>query len=362
MSVPPKRFISPTKPVFVWSVWFLLCMGFVQLLIVAMSLATRFEDSKQVKFITNEVVKTIEVAVPQPIQSVAANSALTNEIGSEPKGADGGVAQEIKLPLPPIADPQTERMVKDARAARVAGDMGMAILKLEEAKQRSPEEAAVFYELGLVHEQMGVFDVASTCYEQVFQLGADHAGEYYTLAATKLRDGLSSHEEMMGKMSLGRVRIFNNPNEMKGQRVVLTIPVQKSPGESIAASDVSISVEFFNRTDRGEIMALEDKSWASEKWTSLPFDWSGGEETLQMTYVIPNQDQQTTHLFGKLSYYGQIVSLMHKGEVLDVQAWPRDLSARVHQANRNKAPEIMNGLPPDFDPDIPLLPALPQKR
>lgn len=220
----------------------------------------------------------------------------------------------------------------------------------------------MFYELGLVHEQMGVFDVASTCYEKVFQFGADQAGEYYTLAANKLRDGLSTHEEMLGKMSLGRVRIFNNPNEIKGQLVVLTIPVQKSPGESISASDVSISVEFFNRTDRGEIIALEDKSWASEKWTSLPFDWSGGEETLQMTYVIPNQDQQTTHLFGKLSYYGQIVSLMHKGEVLDVQAWPRDLSARAIQANRNKPPEMMNGLPTDFDADIPLLPALPQKR
>ena len=133
---------------------------------------------------------------------------------------------------------------------------------------------------------------------------------------------------MLGKLSLGRVRIFNNSNHEGGQQVILTIPVQKSPATEIDVADLAVAVIFFNRTTKGEIIQLEDKSWVTEKWVTLPFDWAGGEESLRMTYTIPQQDNQTEHLFGGRSYYGQVVSLLYKDEVLDVQAWPRDLAAR----------------------------------
>ena len=82
-----------------------------------------------------------------------------------------------------------------------------------------------------------------------------------------------------------------------------------------------------------------------------------------MNYQIPNQDGQTTHLFGEIEYYGQVATLSYKGEILDIQAWPRDLAARIGQtpANvdpSNSFPEFLDrdSLPPNFDPDIPLLP------
>lgn len=94
----------------------------------------------------------------------------------------------------------------------------------------------------------------------------------------------------------------------------------------------------------------------------MPFDWAGGEESLRVNYRIPIRDEQTAHLFGKLSYYGQVVTLKYKGEVLDVQAWPRDLAARIGQAapagdQPSDFPEFLDQdiLPPNFDPDIPLL-------
>ena len=82
-----------------------------------------------------------------------------------------------------------------------------------------------------------------------------------------------------------------------------------------------------------------------------------------MTYTIPRRDTTTEHLFGELSYYGQVVMLMYKNEVLDVQAWPRDLAARVNRQPQAgfgdlPAPEFQDTLPPDFDPNIPLLPTL----
>ncbi|RYD39379.1 MAG: tetratricopeptide repeat protein [Verrucomicrobiaceae bacterium] len=279
----------------------------------------------------------------------------------------GDLAMPPPTPVAPpaVADPRSERMITEARKARVAGDMDQAILKLENALTQSPDDPTVHYELGLVHEQMGVFDVAAAHYEKVFQMGASEAGALYERAAGKLRDGFQDEQVPLGKLSLGRVRIFKDPNAEEGQRVILTIPVQKAPGEDLELDQISVTVLFFNRNSQGEILQLEDKSWVTEQWVTLPFDFAGGEENLRMTYVIPTQDIQQERLFGDRTYYGQVVSLQYKGQVLDVQAWPRDLAARIPQQSGNAPggdqmlPEFQDTLPSDIDPNYPLLPPLP---
>lgn len=264
------------------------------------------------------------------------------------------------LATPKIANPRTERLVNEARHARVASDMGLAIMKLEEALNQSPDDPNVHFELGLVHEQMGVFDIAAAHFERVFQMGASEAGSLYDRAAAKLRDGFNP-PDVRGKLSLGRIQIFKDPNFVDGERVILTIPSQKAPGEELDLNDISVEVRFFNRTSKGDTVQLEDESWVTEKrWLNLPFDFADGEETLRMTYVIPNLDLQTRHIFGEPTYYGQVVSLLYKGEILDVQAWPRDLSARITQApSTNPVPEFQENLPSDFDSTLGVLPPLP---
>lgn len=340
---------------------------FCQLLVAGMALATRFEQSAAARMIEQPVAKPLVLRVPLPSQASA------NPVVSRPSATASLPAPAVipapavspsLLAVPQVADPRGERMVKEARAARVAGDMGRAIVKLEEALAHAPDDPVVHYELGLVHEQMGVFDVAASHYEKVFQMGVSGAGALYEMAAAKLRDGFDQPQAMLGKLALGRVRIFKNPNHQDGERVILTIPVQKAPADEIDIGEIAVSVVFFNRTAKGEIVQLEDKSWVTEKWVTEPFDWAGGEEQLRMTYTIPLQDGQTQHLFGSRSYYGQVVSLMYQGEVLDVQAWPRDLAARIPKAPVSAPgdlmlPEFQDSLPPDFDPDLGVLPALP---
>lgn len=351
----------PDPPIFCISCWALALVAFAQLLISGLALATRFEDSREVRTVIKEVPKLIAFRVP-------ANEAESkSSIVSRPPAPLPPPAASLPLPpptpvaIPQVNDPKSERMVTEARQARVAGDMGVAIMKLEEALTQAPGDPTIHYELGLVHEQMGVYDTAAAHFEKVFQMGIEGAGSLYELAAGKLRDGFEQPDAMLGKLSLGRVRIFKDPNDDAGQRVILTIPLQKSPGEEIDSSKVEVRVRFFNRNSKGEIVQLEDKSWVSEKWISLPFDWTGGEENLRMNYVIPHQDSQTEHLFGERTYYGQVVSLIYQGEVLDVQAWPRDLAARISstpatQSGEPMLPEFQDTLPLDFDPNLPLLP------
>lgn len=337
-------------------------MGFSQLLIAGLALAVRFEKAQEVRIVEKEVEKLVPIRISVPVVDTAPSVEARVAPQLPP------VPQPQNLTMPAIADPRAEMLVQEGRKARIAGDMGMAIVKLEEALKQSPEDATVLFELGMVHESMGVFGEASNYYERVFKLGVTGAGELYEAAAAKLRDGFEQPTEMLGKIALGRVRIFNDAKAQGGQRVVLTVPVQKAPGEEADAQEIEVAVTFFNKTDKGQIVQLEDSSWAEPSWISLPFDWAGGEETLRMNYRIPDSDTQTAHLFGKLSYYGQVVTLSYKGEVLDVQAWPRDLAARIGKSApaghpANDTPEFLSEdmLPPNFDPEIPLLNPLPKQ-
>ncbi|MES2437764.1 MAG: tetratricopeptide repeat protein [Verrucomicrobiota bacterium] len=362
-SLKPSTPTSSRPPVFAISCWALALMAFSQLLVSGMALATRFEESRDAKVVIKEVPKYIAVRVPAaPVESASSSAVV-----SRPPLPAPAVSQPLPAPTPVTApivgDPRSERMVREARQARVAGDMDVAITKLEEALTQSPDDPNVHFELGVVHEQMGVFDTAAAHYEKVFQMGVSGAGALYEKAAAKLRDGFEE-PSVIGKLSLGQVRIFKDPNDEAGQRVILTIPTQKAPGEDLELDQVSVEVMFFNRTSKGEIIKLEDESWVTErKWMNLPFDFTEGEENLRMTYVLPKQDYQTEHLFGERSYYGQVVSLLYKGEVVDVRAWPPHLASKVTQPptvpQGDMLPDFQNTLPPDFDPNLPLLPPLP---
>lgn len=358
-------------PVFSLSCWALGLMGFSQLLIGGMALATRFDESREVRTIVKEVPKLIAVRIPAGETAMDSKAPVVSRppVAAVPPAASPDVLSTLPPPTPVatpgVADPRSERLLREARRARVASDMGLAIVKLQEALSESPDDPNVHYELGMVHEQMGVFDTAAAHYEKVFQMGVSGAGVLYEKAAAKIRDGFEQPDAMLGKLSLGRVRIFKDPDPSAGERVILDIPVQKAPGEEVDLEQISVSVLIFNRTSRGEIVQLEDRSWATEQWVSLPCDWTDGEETMRMTYVIPKQDGQTEHLFGERRYYGQVVSLLYGEQVLDVQAWPRDLAARIPQqpsagqSGDPMLPEFQDTPPLDYDPNQPLLPPLP---
>lgn len=345
-------------PVFPIACWALGLVGFSQLVIGGLALAARLDDAQQVRVI--EKPKYIPIEVPPKANAADAAAVITRPpVPSLPPP----VVEAEPIAAPEIADPVSEKLVRDARKARVAGDMIAAITKLEESLKQSPDDPSVHYEMGLVFEAMGIYDKASQHYEKVFRMGVSGAGSLYEHAAAKLRDGFEQPGDSLGKLALGRVRIFKDTRFQSGERVILTIPVQKGPGTEIDPSEIQVEVQLFNRTAKGEIVKLEDRSWAREEWPAPPFDFAGGEEPLRVIYVIPAQDLRTSHLFGQDKYYGQVVSLYYKGEILDVQAWPRDLAGRVDKpAPANVTPQdpAFDPLPPGgFNPDNPLLPSFP---
>lgn len=355
--------------VFRLSCWVLALVAFGQLLTAGVALAVRVERAQEVKIVERVVPKVITVAPEPAPPAVAVVPPKPVELPPLPETTPLPPARPLAAPL--IADPVVERLVNEARKARVADDMASAITKLGEARKRAPKDPNVLYEFALVYEKMAVADPAlatqaADAYQQVFELGTTGAGALYALAAEKLRDGIAMPADLRGEMALGRVRIFPDRDHEEGERVVVTVPIHAEPGMEIEADDLEVRVQFFDyamRNGKREILpTVVGVKEENVKYVTLPFDFASGEELVRFTYILPKEDLQQEHLFGKRAYYGQIVELIYKGEVLDADPWPRHLAsynpaAAMRQQSGNPYDQMPEFLTEDMiNEAAPLLP------
>lgn len=347
------------------SCWILGLIAFVQLLIAGVAIALRVEAAREVR--VEEKVVTRIVEVPSgPRQDAPAAKPLVALPPLPEQPAEPAMPAPNRLEVPPIADPVVERLVREAREARVAEDMGTAVLKLESALEREPKEPNTLYELALVYETMAAYDIslaakASDAFLEVKKLGIPGAGALYPLAMKKLAEGIALPRDMRGKLALGRVRIFKDNEFRDGERVVLTIPISAAPGAEPEESDFFVKITFFDKLPDGTIVAASPESRSEAKYASGDIDWVGGEELLRVTYILPATSARDEPLFGQRTYYGQTVELFYKNELIDTQAYPRHLAAETAKlASGNPDPMFLDQdqFPPDFDPNLPLLPPL----
>jgi hypothetical protein len=294
---------------------------------------------------------------PVPVPAIPTPAPLETALPPAPVPAP-----VMSLTTPPIADPIVERLVAEAQAARVAEDMGRAIVKLEEAESRAPDEPNMLFQFGEVFEAMGVYDKATDYYQKVFELGVSGGGSLYQLASRKLSQGFVGAEEMQGKMALGRIRQFSDPRVPDGQKVVITVPILAAKGQALVPEDVEVVVSFFDKLD-GEVVPAAPRNEPKYKWVTEPVDWKDatGQELLQVTYFIPRGDLQERHLFGQREHFGQLVELSYKSELIDRQAWPRTLAREQNAPERDPLFLPEEFLPDDINMDNPLLPPLPQR-
>jgi hypothetical protein len=341
--------------------WILGIVAFVQLIVAGVGLAMRLEQSREVKV----VEKIISVPRSTSKSDVSAEPQTDIDLANIDYPPDAphksrALPQAEELDTPAIADPTVEKLVKEGREARIAENMMSAITKLEEAISIAPNEPNTLFELGRVYETMGIYDRASSYYQKVFELGTSVAGILYQQAATRLKDGFEQPSQKEGRVTLSRVRVFEDTRYEKGQKIVLTIPVQSVPSEKIDTKDLEVTVNFFDQLGvKKEIKeAATDISKIDYKWISAPIDWVKGEETLQVIYILPPQDVQDEHLFGERKYYGQVVELTYKGELIDAQAWPRLLARKFNKPEESPLFTDQENI----NPDSPLLPRIDQSN
>ena len=229
-------FATSSTLIFRIACWLMAIMAFAQIMISGVAIAMRMESTRTVKVVEKIVTSEPQVAINRPINPSSMEAKPTPTTDSAPVTLPSTAEPRIEplaanlppprpLIVPDIADPLAERLVNEARAARVSEDMMTAITKLDQALQSAPNDAHALYELGLCHEAMGIYDKARLYYHQVYQLGTSSAGGLYVQAAEKLKQGFEQPIDKINRVVLGRPRVFKDPNRDKGEKVIITIPV-----------------------------------------------------------------------------------------------------------------------------------------
>lgn len=222
-----------------------------------------------------------------------------------------------------LGNSELDKLIRQARAAQIAGDMRLTILKLEEAQTLHQNHPAILYYFGLTYEMLKNVTKAREYYLQVFKQ-REAAGPFYKEAAKKLEEGFNLAEDKRGQMSFGNIQVFREDKPEVGERVIVTIPIRLSQDTQIRAEDLFIPVQFFDIINGREI-AFTRSEQPQIRWKQEPVDWAGGEETIEVTYFMPKLSSEELMILGDVKYYGFTAKLYYKGEPMDCFSSPNSL-------------------------------------
>ncbi len=332
---------KPNLGMFHISCWIIGLVAFVQLMSVGVALAFK---NQQIPQPGERIVKEYVVAPGPPSALVTAGNDKPEPIGAlppkpiavvSPKPLPESkevltdlesvtkVAEEDVLNLPPpVLDPIVEALLKDARQARVEGDLIQALTKLQEAELREPRDPNVLYSLGSTYEAFGIFDKARDYYYEVFNLGPN-AGSLFEKASFKVAQGLVPDVKNLARLGWGRM---TNPiQEQNGERRTLILPVEVDTNKDFDPMLFTPRVRFYEEVDGKIGQAIIRQGDSGSEWVTGAADWKDGEEIAEVWYFVPDQDPATGLLFGQRKFYGFVAELYYDGRLSDIRAHPRTL-------------------------------------
>ena len=332
---------KPNLGMFHISCWIIGLVAFVQLMSVGVALAFK---NQQIPQPGERIVKEYVVAPGPPSALVTAGDEKPEPIAALPPKSIAvvspkplpeskevltdlesvtKVAEEDVLNLPPpVLDPIVEALLKDARQARVEGDLIQALTKLQEAELREPRDPNVLYSLGATYEAFGIFDKARDNYYEVFNLGPN-AGSLFEKASFKVAQGLVP--DVKNLACLGWGRMTNPIQEQNGERRTLILPVEVDTNKDFDPMLFTPRVRFYEEVDGKIGQAIIRQGDSGSEWVTGTADWKDGEEIAEVWYFVPDQDPATGLLFGQRKFYGFVAELYYDGRLSDIRAHPRTL-------------------------------------
>lgn len=236
---------------------------------------------------------------------------------------------------PLIRNPRVELLIKQARLLSMDGDRVQALVKLEEAQRLDAQELAVLYQKASLFEEMGLFIKASAIYQKIQSMGALHAGYYFQKASQKLTEGMKTKIWNFKRMRIGFVSQKKTP-----EGTMLRIPLQARPEEVIVPADVHVQIHFYDQVNGKDIVKAHWDAVIQSSWENQPADWNNADniEELQVSYQIASRNHTENYLLGKRCYYGYVVELLYKNDVIDQVAFPRHLHHVHGQARQIRLP------------------------
>lgn len=345
---------SSPRPTFQMACWLLALVGFLQLGSIGLALIS--ERNTPVLAVESRYAgSTASPVQARSLDEILSGAEIAPQLAVNPAGFrspedwrlppsdaqyygvnDAG-AQPKHTNLPMIANPRVERLVNEANKSHMDGDVARAILKLDEAARIDAEEPAVMYHKAKIYENMAYFVKAADEYQKIQQMGAK-SGAYFSIAAKKLTEGMDTAEARRGVMSIGLVYERKEDGAHGVRSAELVVPILARPDTPVNADDVEVNVYLYDQISGSGDSKVEKSGQTAiieKSWLRSVRNWQNGrnEESLKVSYKIPDSDYTDEYLFGKREYYGFVIELVYKGELVDQQAKPRKLHS-IHAASR----------------------------
>jgi len=233
----------------------------------------------------------------------------------------------------PIKNSRVEKLVSEARGLHLAGDVVRAVVKLEEAEIIAPKEPAIIYRRALIFEDMRNWERAGDEYDKLFALGPE-IGEYYDIATDKIANGVKDAPDVV-PFQLGNVVQRVNSDKLGAK---LVVPVRKLTEREIEPSQIDVRIFFYDIVDNKEVQPVPQQREENiqKRWIANPADWiDNNEESAEAIYQLPTMELADVHLFGERRYFGYVVELYYKGELMDQSAYPGRLHG-IHARDQYK--------------------------
>ncbi len=239
---------------------------------------------------------------------------------------------EVPTPtVPPgreIRNPQAKESVIAAREVRRLQDMSAALNELRTADMREPNHPEILGEMALTYELMGIESKAQIYWKQVMAMGEAVAGGYYTLAKLKLEGGAPAGAAAEGSspVTLGNCQLLRDPTVQKGERITVRVPIIGSRGATINPDQMVIHVLLYESVNNGAYIEQVRSGQPVQDWVSKPINWQDTpEETLDVTYDLPEPSPDQIRDLGKREFHGYIVKLFYRDRLVGEQIHPESL-------------------------------------
>lgn len=279
---------------------------------------------------------------PAPAESPVAVPENPSSSGSTPATGTSGVAPLMPprpTPVPiasltPKQNPRFAELIEQGKFLRSNGDTAGALLRFREAALLEPTNALPLAESAFTFEEMSLPDKAADQWRQILAMGKS-AGVYYSAAQGKLSAAISDAARASMAKQPAAVTIPEgktlavSPPKMEedhdpgvSKRFTLHVPIFAKAGQQLSVRDVKVFVLFYEKVGGKDIVRTTAN--VSNQWENPPIDWADGQETLDVTYELPKNDDRNV----PREYYGYIIRVYYNNELQDTQAQPPNLNQR----------------------------------
>ncbi len=278
--------------------------------------------------VVSPVVPEISPAVEPKTTSRDSRGTLFSELAS--------IARENVF-----SDGILERLMVTGSELRESGNMHGALNAYREVDKGLPSNPRVLSEIAATLDKMGLTEKADGCWEQVVAMDPVVAGSYLDLAKRQLhgevmgesetesprQDGATAKALVLDKeFKIGEIQVTEKASPAEGQQVRLKIVIDADPKKNPTATDLKLTVHFFDQGPSGEI--LPTTAAISYLYPTEPYDWQiDGTETIIVNYQqSPLSEEQERERNGNGKYYGYTVELYYRDRLQDKVAMPENLA------------------------------------